>query len=126
MSITAMQEPYKICVGEKGALSSHAWISGTRLGLCDSTRSITTLSGQGRSTVSKESSAIAENAGRHFFQCARRNGRKERRGFHSVNCGFYSIGITHFSALQKRELIHERSRRLSYSPLLTCYLVAPT
>src|SRR5256885_14951689 len=76
MRSTATQEPYRICIFVNGALSNHAWIRGTRLGLCESTRSITTFRGQGRITVSRESTPIARNARKIFPQWARRRGSR--------------------------------------------------
>ena len=78
MRSTAAQEPYRICVLVNGALSSHWWIRGTRLGLWESTRSITTLRGQGRMTASPASRTMARSASKIFLQWARKRGRTKR------------------------------------------------
>src|SRR5206468_12081169 len=72
----AAHEPYKISILLYGALSSQARKKGTRLGLWESTRSITTFNGQGRNTLSVPSSIIASPAKHNSFQKGRSKGQK--------------------------------------------------
>src|SRR3979490_2031598 len=75
MSVVA-QAPYRMCKRLSGALSNHGWRNGTRLGRCESTRSITTLRGQGRKTVRTASKIIAKPAQHSGTEKGRRSGRK--------------------------------------------------
>src|SRR3989442_13743707 len=51
-------------------------MNGTRVGLCESTRSMITLSGHGRNTVKRASNNIATKATHNCFQYGRSSGRK--------------------------------------------------
>src|SRR3984893_4726436 len=70
------QAPYRICKRLSGAVSSHAWRNGTRLGRWERTRSITTLRGQGRNTVRAASRIMAKPAQPSGLRKGRRSGRK--------------------------------------------------
>src|SRR4030088_913814 len=101
------QAPYRMCKRLSGALSNQACRNGTRLGRCESTRSITTLRGQGRNTVRAASRIIANPAQHSGLRKGRRSGSKFSTQIPVVLC-FVELGkllrLLSASRVAKRKL----------------------
>src|SRR5207248_3632268 len=92
-----------MCMGLCTEASSQARMEGTRLGRCESTRSMSTLRGQGRMTVKAASRIMATIAASKAVRWGRKRGRKhfqsrkECLGFFAPPPRERCLGMTHLA-----------------------------
>src|SRR5437764_1133965 len=103
MRKVAAHAPQRMCMGLCTEASSQARMNGTRLGRCESTRSMTTLRGQGRITVKAASRIMATIAASKAVRWGRKRGRKhfqsrkECLGFFAPSARERCLGMTHLA-----------------------------